>query len=59
MSSKKPIRLLRTDFPYLTDGEKEFYKNYQRELKENNVTEEEGVLEIFKRIGTDIDLDAL
>ena len=59
MNSNKSIKILRTEFPHLTDDEKIFLKNYRKELKENNIGVDEGIREIFNRLGVDIDLDSM
>ena len=59
MKTKKSIKILRTEFPHLTDDEKIFLKNYQKELKENNIGVDESIREIFNSLGVDIDLDSM
>ena len=59
MKTKKSIKILRTEFPYLTDDEKIFLNNYQKELKKNNIGVDEGIREIFNSLGVDIDLDSM
>ena len=56
-SNQTPI--IRTAYPYLTDREKEYLKNYEKELKEKNMTHEDSVREIFKKIGIEADLKNL
>lgn len=58
MNSNKTIKILRTEFPHLTDDEKIFLKNYQKELNENNISVDDSVREIFNRLGVDIDLES-
>ena len=53
------IPIIRTTFPYLTDKEKDFMKNLEKELNEKDRTHEDNVREIFSEIGIDIDLDKL
>ena len=59
MKSKKQTPIIRTTFPYLTDDEKEYLKNYEKELKKRNMTREDRVKEIFSDIGIEVDLKTM
>ena len=54
--SSKQTPIIRTAYPYRTDEEKEYIKNYEKELKEKNMTHEDSVREIFEKIGIKADL---
>ena len=54
--SSKQTPIIRTAYPYRTDEEKEYIKNYERELEEKNMTHEDSVKEIFEKIGIKADL---
>lgn len=58
MKSGKSIPIIRTAYPYLTDREKEYLKEHEKELKEKNISPDEDVKRIFAKIGVDIDLDS-
>ena len=57
--SSKQTPIIRTAYPYMTAKEKEYIKNYRKELKEKNMTREEAVMEIFEKIGIKADLKNL
>ena len=57
--TSKQIPIIRTAYPYMTDEEKEYIKNYRKELKEKNMTHEDSVKEIFEKIGIKTDLKNL
>lgn len=57
--SSKQTPIIRTAYPYMTDEEKEYIKNYEKELKEKNMTHEDSVKEIFEKIGIKADLKNL
>ena len=57
--SSKQTPIIRTAYPYRTDEEKEYIKNYERKLEEKNMTHEDSVKEIFEKIGIKSDLKNL
>ena len=55
--NSKQTPIIRTAYPYRTDEEKEYIKNYERKLEEKNMTHEDSVREIFEKIGINKLLD--